>query len=433
MQTTYKVITNIIDIGPVILIPSILFLAGLITIRNPLKTLKNSIFVFIGFMGVSILLTIFVNFFEPIINTIIINSPKKFEVLDVGWLVSEKVTLTSPIIFHIIIAVALLNLIMILLRLTRTINIDFWNYWSFLLVGSIIFAITEIQWMGILTSLVIASITLVMADVYAPFIETYFGVKGISNPQAHIICWAPISHLVNFILNKIPFVKKIHLFFEEIRYKLGILSEPMIIGFILGFIVGIITKYKNFTLNIGTNILFALASGFKLSIIMILLPRMVNLLFKGLIPILEGIRNFISTKITKREIYIGLDSIIFVGYPSVIGLSAIMIPLTLYIATKLPANSLLPAADLIIIPFILIWAIAPSKGDIFRSFISSLIIIPIVLLITTDMAELFTGFFQKYGLELVEGYNKISSIGAGSNIFFWILLQVIKPILKLFL
>jgi len=432
MSITYKVVTNIISIGPVILIPSILFVAGLITSRNPLKTLKNSIFIFIGLVGISILLTIFVNFFEPIINTILVNSPKKFETLDVGWMVSEKVILNSPIILHILIAVISLNIIMLFLRLTRTINIDIWNYWNFLLVGSVIFAITEIKWMGILLSLVIASVTLILSDIYAPYIESYFGIKGISNPQAQIICWAPISHLVNSILNRIPLIKRIHLFYEEIQYKLGIVSEPMIIGFILGFILGIITKYKNFTLNIETNILFALGSGVKLSLITVLLPRMINLLFKGLVPIMSNVRDFISRRITKRKIYIGLDSIMFVGYPSVIGLSTIIIPLTVFIATRLPGNSLLPSADLVIIPFMLIWAIAPSRGDIFRSFISAVIIIPLVLWITGDMADLFTNFFQKYNLELIEGYKKISSIGSGANLFFWILLQIIKPILKLF-
>lgn len=432
MSITYKVVTNIISIGPVILIPSILFVAGLITSRNPLKTLKNSIFIFIGLVGTSILLTIFVNFFEPIINTILVNSPKKFETLDVGWMVSEKVILNSPIILHILIAVISLNIIMLFLRLTRTINIDIWNYWNFLLVGSVIFAITEIKWMAILLSLVIASVTLILSDIYAPYIESYFGIKGISNPQAQIICWAPISHLVNSILNRIPLIKRIHLFYEEIQYKLGIVSEPMIVGFILGFILGIITKYKNFTLNIETNILFALGSGVKLSLIIVLLPRMINLLFKGLVPIMSNIRDFISRRITKRKIYIGLDSIMFVGYPSVIGLSTIIIPLTVFIATRLPGNSLLPSADLVIIPFMLIWAIAPSRGDIFRSFISAVIIIPLVLWITGDMADLFTNFFQKYNLELIEGYKKISSIGSGANLFFWILLQIIKPILKLF-
>ena len=433
MSATYRVINYIIELGPVILIPAILFIISLIITRKPLKNLKNCAFILIGLVSLSVMLTLFVNFFGSITNTILINSSKKFEIIDTGWFVSKAVILNSPIIFQIIIAIVILNLIMLSLRFTSTINIDFWNYWSFLLVGSIIFAITEIKWIGILIAMIVAAITLVLSDIYATYIESYFGLKGISTPQAQIICWAPVSHLVNVIFNKIPFIRRVHVFYEEIQYKLGVVSEPMIMGFILGFIIGAITRYKNFYLNLGPNLLYALSSSLTLSIIMILLPRSVNLLLKGLVPTINDIKSFISQRITKRELYIGLDPIVLVGQPSIIMLSVIIIPLTVYISTILPGNAVLPNADLIMIPFILIWVIAPSKGDIFRSLISAVIIIPIILWITTDMGYLFTNFFLKYNMELVEGYKRLSSIGSSSNIFFWILLKIIEPIFNLFL
>jgi galactitol-specific phosphotransferase system IIC component len=77
------------------------------------------------------------------------------------------------------------------------------------------------------------------------------------------------------------------------------------------------------------------------------MPRSVTL-HKGLIPIINDIRIFINSKITKREIYIGLNSMVVAGNGWVIGLSTIMIPL--YIASILPGNKVLPSAGLIIIP-----------------------------------------------------------------------------------
>jgi len=433
MPAAYRTLEYIIELGPIIIIPVLLLILSLIAERKPLKNLKNCIFIFIGLTGVSILLTLFVNFFEPIINTILANSPKEFETIDAGWLVSKAVILNSPIIFQIIIAVFILNIVMLSLRFTRTINIDLWNYWSFLLVGSVIFSITEIKWFGILIALIIAVITFVLSDIYAVYTESYFGLSGISNPQAHTICWAPVSHLFNIIFGKIPLIKKIHISYEKIRYKLGIVSEPIIMGFILGFIIGLITKYRELLSNPFPNLLYALSRGLALSIIMILMPRAVNILLTGLIPTVYRIKDFIRRKITKREIYIGLDPIILVGQPSVIALSVIIIPLTVYISTVLPGNAVLPYADLIIIPFILLWIIIPSRGDIFRSFITAVIIIPVVLWITTDMGRLFTDFFLKYDMELIEGYKRFSAIGSSSNIFFWILLKIIQPIFNLFL
>jgi PTS system galactitol-specific IIC component len=418
MPSGYSTLEYIIELGPVIIIPVLLLIISLILERKPLKNLKNCVFIFIGLISISIMLTLFINFFEPIINTIVANSPKEFEIIDAGWLVSKAVILNSPIIFQIIIAVFILNIVMLSLRFTRTINIDIWNYWSFLLVGSIVFSITEIKWFGILIALIIAVVTFVLSDIYAVYTESYFGISGISNPQAHTICWAPVSHLLNIIFSKIPLIKRIHISYEKIRYKLGIFSEPIIMGFILGFIIGLITKYRELILNTGSSLIYALLSGLALSIIMILMPRAVNILLIGLIPTVYGIKEFIRRRITKREIYIGVDPIILVGQPSVIALSVIIIPLTVYISTVLPGNSVLPNADLIIIPFILLWIIIPSRGDIFRSFIIALIIIPVVLWITTDM---------------IEGYKRLSAISSSSNIFFWILLKIIQPIFNLFL
>jgi PTS system galactitol-specific IIC component len=432
MPLTNQVINKVIEIGPVAILPALLFLIGLVTTRKPLKNLLNCTYIFVGMVGLSIVLTLFINFFKPLIETILLASPKKFLIVDLGWAVSKQIILNSPITLYILIAIGALNLIMLLLRLTRTINIDLWNLWIFLLTGSIITAITEIKWLGILTAVIIYIITLVIADIYAPFLEQYFGIKGVSSPQPQFITWAPIAHIISLVFNKIPGIRRIQVFYEEIQYKLGFFGEPMVMGFILGFIAGIITKYKSLHVSIWPNILFALGMGLELAIVMILMPRLVNLIIKGLHPAMEDIKSFISRRITKRDLYIGLDSVLFVGHPSVIALSIIVVPLSVYIATLLPGNNILPAADLIIIPFILIWAVVPAKGDIFRSFISAVIIIPLTLWISSDMAILFTNFFQKYNIVLVEGVKNFSSYSSGSSWIFWILLQIIKPILNLF-
>lgn len=427
MPSTSNVIEHIINLGPVVIIPALLLIISLIVTGKPLKNLKNCAFIFIGMTAVSVLIFLFVNFFGPITSTIVLTSTKEYTVIDAGWLVSRSVILNSPVILHIIIGVFVLNIVMLLLRFTRTINIDFWNYWNFLLIGSIVFAITRIEWISILVALIAAAITLVLSDIYAVYINSYFGTNGISTPHAQIICWAPVSHLINTIFNRIPFIRKIHIFYEEIQYKLGFFSEPLVTGFVSGFIIGAITRYRNFFLAPGQNLAYALTSGVVMSVFFIMIPRAVNLLFMGLSPTIDDIKNFISRRITKRELYIGLDPIIFAGMPSTLILSVFMIPLTIYISTVLPGNTVLPNADLIMIPLILVWVIAPSRGDIIRSTVSAIIIIPVVLWLTTSMGDIFTNFFTKYDMELVEGYKRISSIGGSSNIFSWILLKIIQP------
>ena len=432
MSTANTVLLRIIEIGPVIIIPSILFLIGLVTTRNILKNLLYCFLVFVGMMGMAIMLTLFINFFEPLINTIVAGSNRELIVMDTGWIAAKHVIINSPVTLYTVIAIAALNLLMLILRLTRTINIDLWNWSAALFAASMVFAITEIGWLGVIVAVIIYAITLVIGDIYAPYIESFYGIKGISNPQTQTVIWAPVTHAINAILNRIPGIRRMHIFYGEIQYKLGIFSEPMIFGFLIGFIIGLITKYREFALGTWPNILYALGAGLELAVIMILMPRFVNIMYKGLYPAISNIKSFLNRRITKRELYIGMDALIFAGHPAVIGLSIIVIPLSVYLATLLPGNNILPSSDLVIVPFILVWAVAPSRGDIFRSFISAVIIIPLTLWISSDMGTLFTNFFSKYNIEITEGASRISSYGAGSNWIFWIILQILKPLLNLF-
>ncbi len=432
MDIAYKIIAVVTDIGPVGIIPSIFLLIGLITARNKLQALKRSVFIFIGLVSVAVLIGAYINFFNPIINTIVSSSTKSFSTIDIGWMVSVNSIFGSPITAHLYIALIAVNIVMLLFRLTRTLNIDLLNYWLFIFVGTMTYAITDLRWLSILFSALSSAIVLVLSDIYQPDIENYFDVEAISNPQPSTVVWAPISGLINYIFNKIPLIKKAHIFYEEIQYKLGIVSEPMIMGFLAGSLIGYITRYKNFSLDIRGNLLFCLLSGINLAVIMILLPRAYNLLMKGMMPALNEFKTFINSKFSRKDFYLGTSSILFVGHPSVIGLSTIMIPLTVYIATRLPGNNVLPSADLVMIPFILVWAVAPARGDIFRSFLSALIIIPLILWITTDISVFLTDFYLLEGGEMVTGYSSISSIGAGSNVISWIFFQIIKPISRLF-
>ena len=433
MSFLIKTTQIFVGIGPVGLISILFLLIGLIVSRNKLVLLKNVSFTYLGFFFFSILMFFYIMFFNPIIDTIVSSSSKNFQIIDTGWLIAQKVDIYTPYAVFIFLFLIGINIIMLFLRLTRTINLDIWNLWISLFSGILIFEITGVYWMGFLFAGVIATITFVIADIYAPYLENYYGIKGISIPNPSTIIWAPIPNLVNYVFNKIPFIKKINVFYEEIQYKLGAAGEPMVTGFILGFIIGAVTKYKEFSFNLWPSILYSFYSGIYLAVITILMPRAISLLYRGAIPIINDMKTFINSKITKREIYIGINPMMLAGNSSVIGLSTIMIPLTVYIATILPGNKMLPGADLVIIPLILIWVISLSRGDIFRSFISAIIIVPVILLISTNMTGFITNFLiDESGEQVVEGFNNYSSMGMGSNLIFWILTQIIEPIFKLF-
>ena len=79
-----------------------------------------------------------------------------FPVLDVGWPPLAAITWASPIAPLTIVLVLALNLIMLALNVTRTINIDIWNYWHFALVGALVQAVSGSLLLGLATTGLIA-------------------------------------------------------------------------------------------------------------------------------------------------------------------------------------------------------------------------------------------------------------------------------------
>jgi PTS system galactitol-specific IIC component len=156
---------------------------------------------------------------------------------------------------------------------------------------------------------------------------------------------------------------------------------------------------------------------------------MVALLMEGLIPFSEGVRAFFEKRFKGREVYIGLDSAVIVGYPAVLTTGLLMVPITLLLAVILPGNRALPMADLAALPFSVAWAVIPSRGNIFRGvLIATLYMIPI-LYVATFIAPLMTQLGVTYsGFQIPAGATQITSLVAAWDgwvwITHWLLMQV---------
>ena len=145
---------------------------------------------------------------------------------------------------------------------------------------------------------------------------------------------------------------------------------------------------------------------------------------EGLIPLSEAAQEFMSGRFPGRKVYIGLDGAIAIGDPTIMSVGVMMVPMSLLLAVVLPGNTMLPFADIGIIPILLTWAIIPAKGNIFRAFISSMIIMSLILLIGSSMAPLLTRVAGEVGFNIPKGVGSVSSVDAGSHIISYIMWKV---------
>ena len=95
---------------------------------------------------------------------------------------------------------------MLALRLTKTVDVDMWNYWHFALGGTLVYYSTGSFWLGLLAAGIIAVVILKLADWSAPMLQRYFDLEGISLPTLSSAVFFPIGLLGNLIIEKIPVI-----------------------------------------------------------------------------------------------------------------------------------------------------------------------------------------------------------------------------------
>ena len=188
----------------------------------------------------------------------------------------------------------------------------------------------------------------------------------------------------------------------------------MILGLIIGLVLGILGFYN--AGDVQTVVVKVLKTAMNLAAVMLLLPRMVQILMEGLIPISEAARDFMQRRAGGREIYIGLDSAILIGHPAAISTALVLVPVAILLSAILPGNRVILFADLAVIPFVVAMFAPLMRGNIFRMIVAGTITLAVGFYIATGMADLFTSAAIASGFAMPEGAVRITSIADG---FLW--------------
>lgn len=411
----------ILGLGPAVMMPIIITILGLLLGQGFSKAFRAGLIIGVGFVGINMVIAVLMNTLGPVTQAMVKNMGVQLDILDVGWPISAAVSFGSIIVPVIMPLILLFNVFLLAINQTKTADVDIWNYWQMLFCGAIVYHTTQENWyLTIAAVLICEYVTLKLADITAPLVEKFFGLPGISLPHVGTVGWYPIAYVFNKILDRVPGINSIYIDQKKVQDKFGIFGEPLFIGLVLGSILAILAKY-----DFGK----ILTTGVTLGAVMVILPRMVAILMEGLIPLSEGAREFLKKRFPGREFYIGLDTAIAIGNPAVMATAIIMIPVAVLMSLILPGNRLLPFTDLVMLTFILSFPVAVTNGNIFRSLLISLLIVPLCLLIATDFGPVHTIMGHAVGFPFPEGTTTISSLYGGTLQIPWV---IWKPLSILF-
>jgi len=412
-EEVFKSMMDVIQaLGPSVLIPIILFVLSLAFRVKPGKAFRAALTIGIGFVGIFLVIGLFLGELGPVAKDMVEATGVKLEILDVGWPSAAAIAFASVIGAVVIPVCFAVNVVMLALGLTKTLDIDLWNYWHFAFTGAMVEAITGDFWLGTLAAAVNSAIVYKLGDWTAKDVQEMLEMPGISLPHGFSAAYVPIAYPIKWLIDKTP-LKDLKADPETIREKLGILGEPAVIGLVLGIILAILARRGPID---------CLKTGINMAAVMILLPRVVRILMEGLLPISEGVRDWLRARFPGAELYIGLDSAIAIGHPTAIAGSLILLPITIGLAVILsPANRILPFTDLAVLPFLLCMLVPVVKANVVHAVIVGAVAVAVGLVLGTDMAGAFTEAAIKAGFPIPEGVVAISSICDGMNPLTYVL------------
>lgn len=196
-HTLYNIVQYILGFGPTVMLPLVLFILALCFKVKPAKALRSSLTVGIGFVGIYAIFDILTSNVGPAAQAMVERTGINLPVVDLGWPPLSAITWGSPIAPFVIPLTILINVAMLALNKTRTVDVDMWNYWHFALAGTLVYYSTGSLFFGLLAAAIAAVVVLKLADWSAPLVQKYFGLEGISLPTLSSVVFFPVGLLVD--------------------------------------------------------------------------------------------------------------------------------------------------------------------------------------------------------------------------------------------
>lgn len=395
-------IQYVIDMGASVMLPIVIAVISVCIGVKVGKAIRSGLMIGVGFVGLSLIVDMMNAELGPAAQAMSERFGLSLSVVDIGWPGASPITWSSNIATVAIPVAIAVNIIMILLKWTKTVNIDIWNIWHMTFTGAIAYAVTGSFWLGILGVVVHAAIAYKLGDLWAPLMTDYFELEGLTVPHGTAAYMAPVACAADAVIDRIPGLNKIDVSADSLQEKVGVLGEPIVIGGILGAVVGFLAGYGPQE---------ALPLGIKMSAVMVLMPKVVKCIMDGLLPMSEKAKEVLTKKFGSSEFYIGLDPAILLGDSQVVTAGLIFIPLTLLIAVLVPGNRVLPFGDLATIGFFIAIAVAVHKGNLFRTLFSGSLIMFMTIWITNQTIPWMTALAETTGS--TDGSSLIAAMDQG--------------------
>jgi len=379
----------LLGLGSSLIVMIVLIILGLVFRVGWQKAVRGGITTGVGLAGLFLVVNVIVGALQPAVAEMATRFGVAKSIVDVNW-ADAGIAWGWPGVAGLIVSILVVNILMLVLKLTKTLWTDVWSYWHGSALAGFVWAMTGGNvFLGILAGVLYLVAGSLMSDMTAKKYQEFNDMPGIGVPCGTTVQASLFAMPVVWLLDRIPGLKDWDASPEGIKKRFGLVGEPGVMGFLLGTIIGI------FAYGVGTGdlgISKILGLGMNVAVMMMILPRMVSIIAEGIVPITMSIVQYMRERFKDREIYVAVDCAVLLGHPAVMASTIILFPLLVLLAAILPGVQMLPIASLAVVPF---WAgaVVPyTKGNVVKTVIVLLLYAIPFMLLNADCGISHRGF-----------------------------------------
>ena len=416
-----------ISLGASVMMPVIFTVLGvLLGIRLP-KALKSGLLVGVGFVGLGVVTALLTTSLGPALKGLTELYHLDLPYFDLGWPAAAAVAYSCAVGAFIIPVCLGVNVVLLLVGATRTVNIDLWNYWHFAFLGALVYFATDSLAWAFYAAIVLFVITLCLADFTAKGFQAFYkDMDGISIPQPFCQSFTPFAVAVCWALDRIPGFSRLDVDAEGLKRKFGLLGEPLFLGVVIGCAIG--------ALRCGSlsALVDAIPSILKLGVtvgaVMELIPRITALFIEGLKPICQAVQERLAKRFGGKAAFnIGMSPALVIGHPTTLVVSILLIPVVLFLSVVLPGNKFLPLASLAGMFYLFPCVLPITKGNVAKTFVVGLVALVCGLFFVTDLTPAFSKAIAAAnceGIAVPDGFAGGAALDFASALWCWLLFHL---------
>lgn len=363
------------------------------------KALEGGLKLGIAITGIGAVIGILSSAFSKALTQFVESTGFALTITDAGWAPLATITWGSPYTLYFLMVLVIVNIVMVVLNKTNTIDVDIFDVWHLAFVGLACIYFGSNLFVATVLVVFVGILKIMNSDLMKPTFNDLLGAPD-SNPMTttHMnYMMNPIFMMFDRLFDKfLPWLDKYDFDSAKLNSKIGFWGSRFSIGIYLGVFVGILahqTPQEIFTL------------AFTAATCLELFSIIGTWFIQSVEPLSQGIADFASNSkwLKGRTLNVGLDWPFIAGRSEVWACANILAPILLFEAlllSTIPApwmpaevghvlNGVLPLSSIIVTglsPALLV----VTRGRIIRMCVIGALIQPVFLVAATLVSGFVT-------------------------------------------